>query len=185
MSGKKRGPKPRYEEEDVLEAMAVYFYEHMVVRKEDLSVFTMDAIYDDIQHDASQSILYRNVAFPKYSRMRKMLIDHLSAYGLYQEKERLNAAVASRIIETYEIDAEKNVFTSANFLSELMFEKAGMKLLPYQEFLKSVREEIPAMDGSSWRDADGNWEVLDTSQPILEEYWRLQYRNMFDKKIHY
>ena len=49
-----------------------------------------------------------------------------------------------------------------------MFEKAGMKLLPYQEFLKSVREEIPAMDGSSWRDADGNWEVLDTSQPI----WR-------------
>ena len=107
MSGKKRGPKPRYEEEDVLEAMAVYFYEHMVVRKEDLSVFTMDAIYDDIQHDASQSILYRNVAFPKYSRMRKMLIDHLSAYGLYQEKERLTAAVASRIIETYEIDAEK------------------------------------------------------------------------------
>lgn len=85
----------------------------------------------------------------------------------------------------YEIDAEENVFTSANFLSELMFEKAGMKLLPYQEFLKSVREEIPAMDGSSWRDADGNWEVLDTSQPILEEYWRLQYRNMFDKKIHY
>ncbi len=107
MNGKKRGPKPRYEEEDVLEAMAVYFYEHMVVRKEDLSVFTMDAIYDDIQHDASQSILYRNVAFPKYSRMRKMLIDHLSAYGLYQEKERLTAAVASRIIETYEIDAEK------------------------------------------------------------------------------
>ena len=52
MSGKKRGPKPRYEEEDVLEAMAVYFYEHVVVRKEDLSVFTMDAIYDDIQHDA-------------------------------------------------------------------------------------------------------------------------------------
>ena len=46
MSGKKRGPKPRYEEEAVLEAMAVYFYEHVVVRKEDLSVFTMDAIYD-------------------------------------------------------------------------------------------------------------------------------------------
>lgn len=85
----------------------------------------------------------------------------------------------------YEIDAEENVFTSANFLSELMFEKAGIKLLPYQEFLKSVREEIPAMDGSSWRDADGNWKVLDTSQPILEEYWRLQYRNMFDKKILY
>ena len=32
---------------------------------------------------------------------------------------------------------------------------------------------------------DGNWKVLDTSQPILEEYWRLQYRNMFDKKILY
>ena len=85
----------------------------------------------------------------------------------------------------YEIDAEENVFTSANFLSELMFEKAGIKLLPYQEFLKEVREEIPAMDGGAWRDKDGTWEVLDTSQPILEEYWRLQYRNMFDKKVHY
>ena len=86
MSGKKRGPKPRYEEEDVLEAMAVYSYEHMVVRKEDLSVFTMDAIYDDIQHDASQSILYRNVAFPKYSRMRKMLIDHLQRMDCIRRK---------------------------------------------------------------------------------------------------
>ena len=103
MSGKKRGPKPRYEEEAVLEAMAVYFYEHMVVRKEDLSVFTMDAIYDDIQHDASQSILYRNVAFPKYSRMRKMLINHLSAYGLYQEKERLTAAVVCRAVKKIQV----------------------------------------------------------------------------------
>lgn len=85
----------------------------------------------------------------------------------------------------YEIEAEENVFTSANFLSELMFEKAGMRLLPYQEFLKEVREEIPAMDGGAWRDKNGIWEELDTSQPILEEYWRLQYRNMFDKKIHY
>lgn len=85
----------------------------------------------------------------------------------------------------YEIEAEDNVFTSANYLSELLFEKAGMKLFPYQEFLKGLREEIPAMDGSAWRDKDGNWEVLDKEQPILQEYWRLQYRNMFDKKIHY
>ena len=85
----------------------------------------------------------------------------------------------------YEIEAEEDVFTSANFLSELMFEKAGMKLVPYQEFLKKVREEIPAMDGSAWRDENGTWQVLDTSTPILQEYWRLQYRNMFDKKIHY
>lgn len=85
----------------------------------------------------------------------------------------------------YEIEAEEDVFTSANFLSELMFEKAGMKLVPYQEFLKKVREEIPAMDGGAWRDENGTWQVLDTSTPILQEYWRLQYRNMFDKKIHY
>lgn len=85
----------------------------------------------------------------------------------------------------YEIEAEEDVFTSANFLSEPMFEKAGMKLVPYQEFLKKVREEIPAMDGSAWRDENGTWQVLDTSTPILQEYWRLQYQNMFDKKIHY
>lgn len=85
----------------------------------------------------------------------------------------------------YEIEAENNVFTSANYLSELLFEKAGMKLLPYQDFLKGLREEIPAIDGNAWRDKDGNWETLDKEQPILQEYWQLQYRNMFDKKIHY
>lgn len=77
----------------------------------------------------------------------------------------------------YEIEAKDNVFTSANYLSALLFGKAGMKLLPYQEFLKGVREEIPAMDG--------NWEVLDKGHPVLQEYWWLQDRNMFDKKIHY
>ena len=59
MSGKKRGPKPRYEEEDVLEAMAVYFYEHMVVRKEDLSVFTVDPVsqcsISQVQPDAENA----------------------------------------------------------------------------------------------------------------------------------
>ena len=54
----------------------------------------------------------------------------------------------------YEIEAENNVFTSANYLSELLFEKAGMKLLPYQDFLKGLREEIPAIDGNAWRDKD-------------------------------
>lgn len=51
--------------------------------------------------------------------------------------------------------------------------------------MKGLREEFRQTDGNAWRDKDGNWEALDKEQPILQEYWQLQYRNMFDKKIHY
>lgn len=85
----------------------------------------------------------------------------------------------------YDIEAQDEMFISANYLSELLFEKAGMNLLPYQKFLKEVREEIPAMNGNGYLDREGNWHEPSEKNPLLQEYWRLQYRNMFDKKIHY
>ena len=77
------------------------------------------------------------------------------------------------------------MFISANYLSELLFEKAGMDLVPYQQFLKEARAQIPAMNGNGYLDREGNWHETSETNPLLQEYWRLQYRNMFDKKIHY
>lgn len=80
---------------------------------------------------------------------------------------------------------ENNVFTSANYLSELLFEKAGMKLLPYQDFLKGLREEIPAIvetPGVIRTETGKPWIKNSRS---CRNIGQLQYRNMFDKKIHY
>ena len=85
----------------------------------------------------------------------------------------------------YDIEAQDDMFISANYLSELLFEKAGMDLVPYQQFLKEARAQIPAMNGNGYLDREGNWHETSETNPLLQEYWRLQYRNMFDKKIHY
>ncbi|WP_432630053.1 LTA synthase family protein [Brotaphodocola sp.] len=100
----------------------------------------------------------------------------------------------------YDIESEQNLFISSNYLSELLFEKAEMNLVPYQEFLKEMRKDIPAMNGNAYLDREGNWHALNGTGYIdpmgewhavneknllREEYWKLQYRNMFDKKIHY
>ena len=85
----------------------------------------------------------------------------------------------------FDIPTEMNVFTSANYLSEILFETAGMKLTPYQSFLKYVQAQVPAINGHGFLDSEGIWHPNSEVPPILNEYWHLQYRNMFDKKIHY
>ncbi|WP_432626953.1 LTA synthase family protein [Brotaphodocola sp.] len=107
----------------------------------------------------------------------------LSEWTLAEAQKRY--IVPFFIWANYDIEAQNDMFISANYLSELMFEKAGMDLVPYQDFLKEVRAEIPAMNGNGYLDREGNWHEPSEKNPLLQEYWRLQYRNMFDKKIHY
>lgn len=52
--------------------------------------------------------------------------------------------------QNYEIDAEENVFTSANFLSELMFEKAGET-----SSISGVFEERAGRDSQRWMEVLG------------------------------
>ena len=101
-----------------------------------------------------------------------------------EETER-QYTVPFLIWANFDISAEANVFTSANYLSELLFETAGMNLVPYQEFLKNLRAQIPAINGNGFLDCNGKWHSNLENSSILDEYWNLQYRNMFDKKVHY
>ncbi|MGN0612452.1 MAG: hypothetical protein ACI4JB_00990 [Porcipelethomonas sp.] len=113
-----RGPKPKYDKESILAVIAEYFYTH---NDEELSSFSLNTIYEDIQYYASQSLTYNKVAFPKYAQMRKILIAELSNNGLYEKGERLTTNVASRIIKLYDYYTdeeyiEKNI--SENFTFE-------------------------------------------------------------------
>lgn len=101
------------------------------------------------------------------------------------EESQLRYIVPFFIWTNYDIEEENGIFTSANYLSELMFEKAGINLNSYQEFLKETKGEIPALNGHCFVDSEGNWHSNQETTSVLEEYWKLQYCNMFDKKIKY
>lgn len=84
----------------------------------------------------------------------------------------------------YDIEERENVTTSANYLSSLMLESAGMETTPFSRFLMETAEEIPVITALGYFGADGKYYQLnDESSPYyekLQEYEMLQYNNMFD-----
>ena len=85
----------------------------------------------------------------------------------------------------YDIEEKQDIITSANYLSTLLFETAGMEEVPYQQFLSELHEQIPAINLNGYMKADGGWYTSKFDEPLLQQYWIWQYANMFDKKIHY
>ena len=75
---------------------------------------------------------------------------------------------------------------SANYLSPLILEEAGVELPPYQKFLLQMREQVPAVAAGAYVDADGTYHSWDGSDPddentkLLNDYHILQYNHLSD-----
>lgn len=73
---------------------------------------------------------------------------------------------------------------SANLLSNLVLEAAGLPLQPYQRFLEKLQQQIPVMDAAGYQTADGEWhsysEETEVTQ-LLEDYQILQYAYYSDR----
>lgn len=86
----------------------------------------------------------------------------------------------------YDIEEQKNVKISMNYLSTLMLESTGMKLSPFNQFLLDMHKQIPVLTANGYFGEDGNYYSLkDESSPYYEslrKYQILQYNNLFDKK---
>ncbi len=83
-------------------------------------------------------------------------------------------------IEEYDVD-----ITSLSYLPIYMMEACGLELPPYYEFLKDVREEIPAInDRVYYSRKAGKFVSIDSAKGdearILNEYAIVQYNNLFD-----
>ena len=85
----------------------------------------------------------------------------------------------------YDIEEQKDVFTSANYLSGMLFKIAGIQTVPYQNYLLQLQKEIPAMNINGYLSIDGQWHFYSEEtrySPYLQKYWEIQYNNMFAKK---
>lgn len=110
-----------------------------------------------------------------------------NSYG-FDETEMLwnRYRVPFIIWANYDIDEQKDVITSANFLSALLLETAGLPLTDYQLFLKEVSQEMPVMTANFFMDASGNHfmyaEANEDQAALLKTYEILQYNHLFDKE---
>lgn len=85
----------------------------------------------------------------------------------------------------YDIGSGELGTVSANYLSTLVLQAAGLKMPAFNQFLAQLYEEVPALNLNGYQTADGAEysfeDVTDVSQRIAQ-YQTVQYNLMFDKK---
>lgn len=140
-----RGRKPKFNKKLILFIIANYFYDH---RNENLSVYSLETVYADIIAKASESLRYKNVAFPGYEHIRKILIDTLSKNKLFQKGGRMTTTAASRIVQLY------NHFSDADEIEIIISEQYTISI--YDDPVITCKVELPlkealdALAGNMW-----------------------------------
>lgn len=85
----------------------------------------------------------------------------------------------------YDIEEAENVDISANYLSTLLMDAAGLPKSAYQNFLSELREKLPVITANFAIDADGNFyssSEYDQLADVLEDYEIIQYYHLFDNE---
>ena len=87
----------------------------------------------------------------------------------------------------FDIPEQQVELTSINYLSNYVYQAAGMQLPAYNQILASYQEQIPAINSQGFFSvAKGDFIKFDEAegedQALLNQYWQLQYNNMFDRE---
>ena len=103
------------------------------------------------------------------------------------EEQMLQYTVPFFIWANYDIEEQDVGLTSLNFLSNYIYEAAGLPLPAYNAFLSDVQEVIPAMNVFGYYSKDRGTiipydEATGTEADMLNMYRILQYNCLFDKK---
>lgn len=83
----------------------------------------------------------------------------------------------------YDIQEKETDAISANYLSTLLLETAGLPLNDYQCWLGTLAEEYPVVTANFYKDSSGNIYQWEEEKPeTLQDYAVLQYNNLVDDK---
>lgn len=86
----------------------------------------------------------------------------------------------------FDIESEYVEGISLNYLSTLLFQKAGVPLTGYQEFLSELHETFPVINAKGVVDAEGQYYAWGDDIPdedgLLEKYKAFQYNMLFDEE---
>ena len=86
----------------------------------------------------------------------------------------------------YDMKSENNMYISANRMSSLVLETAGLAQNGYQQFVSEFSKKVPIITKKGYIGEDGNYyKTGDKTSPYYEwihNYDILQYNNIFDTK---
>ena len=107
-----------------------------------------------------------------------------SLSDLTLEEQQRRYTVPFMIWANYDIEEQEIDRISANYLSSLLLETAGLEMTPYNEYLLELYKTLPVVSGVGYVDKDGNYYDYDDKSPytdLLDDYKMIQYNNLFDK----
>ena len=105
-----------------------------------------------------------------------------SCQTLTSEEEDSRYEVPFVIWANYDIDEQKDLNISANYLSGLVLRTAGVPLSDYQQYLEEIQKEYPVVSGRRIMNAAGKDCELKDVEKELNTYEDLQYYRLFDWK---
>ena len=85
----------------------------------------------------------------------------------------------------YDIEEQEIERMSVNYLSSLLLKTAGLPLTKYNQYLLTLRKELPVIDTVGYIDDNGNyytWYEQTEYSELLNQYKCIQHNNVFDKK---
>ena len=112
-------------------------------------------------------------------------MDSSSSNSLEDIQKRF--AVPFFVWANYDIDEQYVECTSLNYLSNYMYQVAGIPLPPYNQFLADMEKKIPAVNANGYYSVTAQGylplsQATEEEQQWLAQYEKLQYNCLFDKK---
>lgn len=107
-----------------------------------------------------------------------------SLSDLTLEEQQRRYTVPFMIWANYDIEEQEIDQISANYLSSLLLETAGLEMTPYNEYLLNLYETLPVINAVGYVDKDGNYYDYDDDSPytqLLDDYKMIQYNYLFDE----
>ncbi|SCJ51035.1 Phosphoglycerol transferase and related proteins%2C alkaline phosphatase superfamily [Anaerotruncus sp. 2789STDY5834896] len=100
------------------------------------------------------------------------------------EERQLEYVTPFIIWANYDIESREVDKISANYLSTLLLETAGLPLPPYNQYLKQVYTQYPVINALGVIDSQGNYYQRgeEPDDELLHGYEMLQYNSVFDSK---
>ena len=98
------------------------------------------------------------------------------------EEVQLRYKVPFFIWANYDIEEQSYENLSANYLSTLTLKTAGIELPVYNQYLDSLQQKLPIINGLGYVNADGEYHYFsdETDETeLIEEYKIIQYNYLF------
>ena len=113
---------------------------------------------------------------------------HGGPFDTLAQKE-LRYTIPFFVWTNYDIPEQQVERTSINYLSNYLYQAAGIEKPSFNQFLTVLSESIPAINSQGFYSAhlQDYFEFTDADEDdhgLLEQYWQLQYNNMFDPEHH-